>query len=194
MAPFELGQLHLAVHARHFPFRAGLGRHHGHAVSHGHGNDIGQVVLALRIIVRQGRQPAPQVARGRDDDAAIDLLDGAFLGVGVFFLDDAANFAIDTHDAAQPEGVGLHHGQDRQLVAAGCLDQAAQRVGAGQRHVAVEDQRGRIVGQQRQRLHHGVARAQLGLLQRRGDGIVGADILLLDHGGHRCAPMTVNNA
>src|SRR5476649_2349523 len=190
MNALELGQLHLAVDASHFPLCAGLGRHDAHAVADGLGHDVGQVILALRVVVRQGRQPAFQVRGRRDHDAAVDFLDRP-LGVGgVLFLDDGDNIAVFTDDATQSVGIILHHGQDAKLVATGRLDQAPQRGGRRQRHVAVQDQRRHAVVQFRQRLHDGVAGAQLRFLQCGGDrfGLFGEQIQ------HRCAPMSVNHA
>jgi hypothetical protein len=53
-AALQVGQLHGAVDTQHFGLVVGLGGHHRHAFGHGHGDDIGQVVLALRVVVLQG--------------------------------------------------------------------------------------------------------------------------------------------
>jgi hypothetical protein len=60
-------------------------------------------------------------------------------------------------------------GEQAQSVGAGSLEQAAQRVGPGQRHVAVQDQRGRSIVEMRQRLFHRVAGAELRRLARPGE-------------------------
>ncbi len=182
--------MHLAVHAGHFPLRRRLGRDDRHAVRHRHGDDVGQVVLTLGVVVLQRAQPLLQ-ARGRHhQNAAVDLFNGTFGFVRVFLLDDAHNFAVFTDDAAEPGRIVLHHGQDAQLVVAGHVHQRLQRGGSGQRHVAVQYQSGGAVVQFRQGLHDGMAGAQLRFLQ------CGGDLFRLhrQHLQHRSAPMSVNHA
>ena len=112
----------------------------------------------------------------------------------ILFFDDADDLAIFSHHAAQAERVGLLHRQNAQLVAAGRLHQAAQRVGGGQGHVAVQDQRWLRIVKLGQRLHDGVAGTQLRFLQGGVDAGVVTVILPRDHLRHRCAPMPVNHA
>ena len=78
-----------------------------------------------------------------------------------------------THDAAITGGVGHLQGQEGQtagvvgvLVFTGLAggNKLAQGVGPGQWHIAREHQHQRVVGQQRQRLLHGVAGAELRFL------------------------------
>ena len=176
VAAFQLGQLHLAVDAGHFPFRRRLGRHDRHPIGHRLGHDIGQVILALGIVVLQRRQPFLQVPGGGDNDAAVNFADGPLVGAGVFFFDDAADLAMLAHDAAQAERIGLLDGQDGQLVGAGGGHQALQRGRAGQRHVAVQDQGGGAVIELGHGLHDGVAGAELGFLQGSIDGRMGARV------------------
>ncbi len=190
----ELGQLHLAVHARHFPFAGRLARDDRHAVGHGLGDDVGEVVLALGIVVGQRRQPLLEVAGRNRHDAAVDFLDGAF-GLGrVFLFDDAHDLAVFTHDAAQPEWIGLLDGENAQLVATSGLDQAAQRGDGGQRHVAVQHDRRLVVVQLRHGLHDGVTGALLRFLQRGIDRAAGGFCHCCDHLWHRCASMSINHA
>jgi hypothetical protein len=194
VAALEFGQLHLAVHAGDFPFGRRVRGHHRHAAGDRLGHDVGQVVLALRIVVLQRAQPAVQVA-GRDHhDAAVDFLDRALFRRRILFFDDAHDLAILADDAAQAEGIVLHHGQDRQLVIAGRLDQALQAGAGGQRHVAVQHQGRRVVVDLGQGLHHGVAGAQLGLLQGGIDDDAGLRSPFVNRTRHRCAAVPVNHA
>ena len=191
---FQLRQLHLAIDARHFPHGSRVGRGDGHAIGDGLRDDIGQIVFPLRIVVRQGRQPLFELHGGRDHDAAVDLLDGALFWRGILFLDDAHDGAVLAHDAAQAEGIVLFHGQDGQLVLAGGLHQLLQGGGAGQRHVAVQDQGRYAVIEQGHGLLHRMAGTQLlrllGSVDRQGmAGLVAVE--QLQHGG---APMPVNHA
>jgi hypothetical protein len=95
-------------------------------------------------------------------------------GRGVLGFDDGAHGDVAialrraAHDAAVGAGVvaGVHR-QQRDLVLAAQRDQAPHGLGAHQRHVAVQDQRQAIVRQQRRRLLHGVAGAQLRFLAHR---------------------------
>jgi hypothetical protein len=60
---FEFGQLHLAVHAEHFPFALGCVVPDRHAVGDRHADDVGQVVLLLRVVVRQAAEPFGEARR-----------------------------------------------------------------------------------------------------------------------------------
>ena len=77
------------------------------------------------------------------------------------------------HDCAHdpPVSIGLLEidGEQAQALGAGGLEQAAQRVGPGQRHVAIQDQGGHGVVEMRQRLHHRMAGAELRRLARPGE-------------------------
>src|SRR3990172_596430 len=76
--------------------RAGYGDSGGR----GEGDDAGEVVLALGVVVRQPREPGFQLRRGHDHDAGVHLPD-RLLGVGrVLLLDDARNRAGFAHHAA----------------------------------------------------------------------------------------------
>jgi hypothetical protein len=137
---FQLGQLDLAVDAQHFPLAFGLRGAHRQAFGHRQRDDVGQVVLALGIVVLQFAQPVGQTGRRNGHDAGIDLTDGLLLGRRILFLDDADHVAGGvTDDAAVAGRVGKIDRQHRQPVLAS-LQQALQRGHGGQRHVAVKDQ------------------------------------------------------
>jgi hypothetical protein len=138
------------------------------SVSDGGSDDVGQVVLALGVVILQRPHPARQRLRGRGHDAGVDLSDGALLGVGVLVLDDAAHGFAVAQDAAVAGGVGQIDGQQCQPLAGADLGQRPGRRAADQRHVAIEDQRcAGLVTEQRQRLQHGVSGAQLRHLAHR---------------------------
>ena len=64
VAAFQVGQLQRAVDAQHLGL-AGRGRgHHRHAFGHRHRDDVGQVVLALCVVVLQRHHPARERAVG----------------------------------------------------------------------------------------------------------------------------------
>ena len=134
------------------------------------------------------------MARRDAHDAAVDFADRALEVARILFLDDAHDAAVFAHDAAQAEGIGLFDGQNAELVVAGGLDQAAQRLFRGQRHVAVQHQGRRIFIQLRHGLHHGVTGSQLRLLQGGVDGSAAIERQLADHLQHRCAAVPVDHA
>ena len=97
-------------------------------------------------------------------------------------LDDAADLAGGVaHDAAVAGGIVQHLGEHGGAIAARG-QQAAQRVGLHQRHVAVQHQRHIVLAvaleQQRHGLLHGVAGALLRLLQREVQAFLAAKRLL----------------
>ncbi|MNN18701.1 hypothetical protein D3C81_1319180 [compost metagenome] len=165
----HLGQLDLAVDAQRLPQGRRLGGDDLHALVGGALDGVREVVLTLRVVVAQRGKPAAQVAGRADDDAGVDLADGADLVAGILLFDDAHDVAGGvTYDAPVSGRIGHLDGQHAQALGAGCMDQGLERGGGGQRHVAVEHQRGLAVIEQRQRLHHGVAGAKLlGLLGER---------------------------
>jgi len=134
------------------------------------------------------------VARRDAHDAAVDLADRTLGLAGILFFDDTHDAAVLAHDAAQAERIGLLDGQDAELVVAGGLDQAAQRLLGGQRHVAVQHQGRRVFIELRYSLHHGMAGAQLRLLQGGVDGSATVQRQLAHHLRHRCAAVPVDHA
>src|SRR5690606_25089163 len=82
--------------------------------------DVGEVVLALGVVVAQGRQPAAQVGGRGGDHAGVDQAHGALGGIGVLLLDDGLHAAVVTEqDAAIAGRVVQGFGQHRQAVAGG---------------------------------------------------------------------------
>jgi hypothetical protein len=96
----QLGKLQLAVDAFGLPGRIRMRGRHRHAFGNGQGDDVGQVVLALRVAVAQRRQPARQSGGRRDEDAGVDFADRALGIVGILLFDDAGHLAADPDDAA----------------------------------------------------------------------------------------------
>ena len=164
----QLGQLQGAVHARHLQGIGDAVGHHGHTVGHGHGDDVGEVVLALGVVVGEPREPGREQARRDGHDAAVHLGDGALRIGGVFVLNDALHGAVGiAHDAAVAGGVGQRDGEQRQPLATTGGHQCAQGVGLGQGHIAREDDRCAIGREMGHGLLHGVAGAQLRFLAHK---------------------------
>jgi len=87
--PLELGELRLAVDAERLPGGPGLHRAHRDAFADGGRDHVGQVVLALRVVVAEAREPAREMPRRQDHDPGVHLAQGAFGRSGVLLLDDA---------------------------------------------------------------------------------------------------------
>src|SRR5581483_7698052 len=160
--PFQVGELAFAVYAEDLPGRARLARHDLDALRDRHGDDVGQIVFALRVAVLQAREPPGEQARRGGQDAGVDLAYRRLLGGRVLLFDDALDLAQRmTHDAAVAARVGKLRGKQRDARRPALRKQIAQRLRARERDIAVEHQYQRILGDARQRLLHGMARAEL---------------------------------
>ncbi|MNP11439.1 hypothetical protein D3C76_1036250 [compost metagenome] len=165
----QFGELDAVVGAQDFHGVLRLRGGHAQAVRHGHGDDVGEVVLALGILVRQAAEPAGQAFPRHCQDAGIALADRALLGGSVLLLDDRPHLAgIVAQDPAVAGRVGQFHGEQGQLLRGGLLQQAFQGRLLDQRHVAIENQHP-LGLEERQRLRHGVAGAELLGLQHEVD-------------------------
>ena len=102
---------------------------HRHAVAHGKCDHVGQVELALRVVVVQRLHPVTQAPGGRSEKAAVDLPDAALPGSGVLLLDDGADVAaVILEDAAIAGGIVQRGGQHGQITGRGDSEQLLQRV------------------------------------------------------------------
>ena len=102
-----------------------------------HRDDIGQVVLLLRIVVREFAEPGFQGAGRGNQNACIHFLNGAFTFTGVFLLNDANDALIGTNNSAVAGRVFQIDRQHGELFIAGFVDQRLQSLGSGERHIAV---------------------------------------------------------
>ena len=131
-------------------------------------DELGEVVLALGVVGGEGRQEAAQPGRVEHVEADVDLGDRELVGRRVARLDDARQVAVRRRASrAVVDGVGQHDrgdGRPRRTVDV-VAAQAGQQLGAGQRHVAVQDHDVAVeVGERDHAGPHGVAAAQaLGL-------------------------------
>ena len=162
----ELGQLPLVVHAQHFRRRRRDHGIHFQARPHRRNDHVGEVVLALRVVVLQLREPLPQPAGRHAHQARVAFVDRAFLRVGVLVLDDAHDVAgAVPDDAAVARRVGQHHAQYRDRLLARFRHEPGQGLELHQRHVAVEHEHEMIVRDLRHGLRHRMSRAVLLRLQ-----------------------------
>ncbi|MNF93226.1 hypothetical protein D3C84_758940 [compost metagenome] len=163
--PFKFGKLLAVIGALHFHGVVRmLGGHH-QTIAHGHGNDVGQVVLALGVVIGETAHPVAKTGKRQRQNAGIAFGDLAFGFVGIFLFDDGRHFTcVITNDAAVTGRVIQFDGQQAQLLRPHLLEQALQGVDLDQRHIAVEHQHG--VGlNERHGLSNGVAGTQLFILQ-----------------------------
>ena len=165
-AALKFGQLHGAVDAGHLRGVGDLVRGHRHTVGHGHLDDVGEVVLALRIFVVQPAQPVAQQARGQGHDAAVNFGDGALGLAGVLVLNNRQHSppGRSAHNAAVAAGLRQGQREQGQLPAVAKGQQRLQSGGLGQGHVAGQNERDAVILKLGQGLLHRMAGAQLRLL------------------------------
>ena len=113
--PLGLDQLGAIVHATHLSRVGRERRFDGHAVGDRHRNRIGQVVLLLRVVRAERRDPARERAGRRGHHAGVDLVKRALVRRGVAVLDDGPDAAgAVAHDATQPTRIGGLRGEKPQ--------------------------------------------------------------------------------
>ena len=126
---------------------------------------VGEVVLALGVAGADLVERVPESRQLEDVAARVDLLQGAFLGRAIAFLDDAEEPAGRVaEDAAETRGV-VQDGRPQQagrLVVLLAVEQVGQRLRTQERLVADQDQRGpSIAGKQRPANLDGMTGAKL---------------------------------
>ena len=160
--PLERRELHTIVDAEHLFDRFRRHRADRQPVLDRAGDDIGEVVLALRVVVAQALEPAPQLSGAGGEDPGVDLDDVALLAARILFFDDAANAPARVPDnSAIPARVVHHRGNECKALAAGQRRGFVQRGAVDERHIAVERQHRRVVGNARHCLCDGMAGAEL---------------------------------
>ncbi len=167
-APVELaaeaGQLHLVVDALGLPEVLDDVGAHRDAAAPGHGDDVGEVLLALRVVGADLGERRPQQRRVEGVDAAVDLADGPLLVGRVLLLDDGGDRpGVVAQEPAVAGRVIHRRGDDRHRVTARLVhrDELVQHLRAEQGHVAVgdDDGAGEVVGQGLEAALDGSARA-----------------------------------
>ncbi len=88
----KIGKLLAVVGALHFHGVVGLFGGHHQTVVDCHFNHVGQVVLALGVVVRQATGPVGQAIGRNRENAGVAFVDGALGFVGVLVLDDGETF------------------------------------------------------------------------------------------------------
>jgi hypothetical protein len=128
-------------------------------------DEIGEVVLALRVVRRERIERLEERRRRKRVDAAVDLADRALLARRVALFDNAhdlsGSIADDASVAVRIVELDGEHGR-RGASRVVRLEQPLQRGRLKQRNVRVEEQhRARLAREHRARLNQRVARAKL---------------------------------
>ena len=184
----RLGKLFLVVYSHYLCPAIGFDAVHLCAIVDRHRYDVGQVVLALGIVVTEIREPRAQLVGGTDQHAGVDLTDGFFLGPGVLLLDDAVYATALPDDASVARRVIHVDGQDRHVGFRRLFDQALTRRRGQQRHIAKQHEYAIAIGRFGHRLLHGMAGSQLLGLQHPPQAVV------LKRVAYGVAPVAVDDA
>ncbi len=102
---FRRGQLGLGVDPHHRVLGCEGGAH-GQPVGIGQADDIGEVVLALAVLVVHAREEPEQHRRGRGDHIGVAGVDGELIRQGVLGLDDPRKLVSLEHHPAVEAWVG----------------------------------------------------------------------------------------
>ena len=183
----QLRELPRIVRTLHFQRVMHMHHFGGAELRRGRSEHVGEVVLALGVVIAEVVEPAAQRLAIGDEDASVDGPDlQLFLG-GVLLLDHPCDVALGiTHDAAVAGGVVEVGDQHRQ--AARRVQQPAQCRGGDQRDIAIEDQHACVLRHFRHCLLYGMAGAeahglfrpvQVGLARQRVADFVAA--MAIDH-------------
>jgi hypothetical protein len=108
---------------------------------YGHGQDIGQVILALGVLVSEGLDPGPKQRRRGHEDPGVHFLNEALFIAGIFFLDAASQVTIGvSQDPSVASGVDESCGQESNpVVAEGEIEKAAEGLSSQERYVSIKD-------------------------------------------------------
>ena len=129
--------MRFAVDADGFGKIIGLAGDDLDTIGDGGGDDVGQVILTLGIVVGECCQPCAQFGGRGHQDAGIDFLDGELGGAGILLFDDAYQAALFAHDASVAGGVVEIDGQHTELVVTGGRQQTGKGGAGSEWHIAV---------------------------------------------------------
>ena len=166
----ELGQLTHVVGAQGFFGIPAAHRVDPGAVARGNLDTVGQVVLALAVVVAQPTEPAGQAIGIGGQDPAVDFGDARLGLIRVTLFADAHDTALNVAQNA-PVAVGIRGLETEYRQGRFEPGEFGQRCAAHQRHVARQHDHARRFGNSGHGLLHGMA---------------GAQALVL---GHRCNPV-----
>ena len=143
----DLGQLDAGVDAQALGGVVGGKRQHGTTGVAADLKHVGEIELALGVVVADLGQRVEQGASVETVEAGVALVDRRLLGRGVLLLDDALDLAVGiADDAAVAGGVVQLHGEHHHggVVLIAHLRQAGDSLGLDERAVAREHRQGTI--------------------------------------------------
>ena len=138
-----------------------------------HGDNIGDIELALRIVIVELRQPALQIRAVGNQDTGVNFLNLTLCFGGIFVLDNTGHFAVFTGNAAIAARIVQHHRQQTYSALRLGFAQTLQCFNGDQRYVAVQHQNVFIIREERRSLLHRMTGAQLFRLQHPVQVVVG---------------------
>ena len=143
----DLGQLDAGVDAQALGGVVGGERQHGAAGVAADLEHVGEVELALGVVIADPGQRVEQGAGVEAVEAGVALVDRRLIGRGVLLLDDALDLPVGiADDAAVAGGVVQLHGEHHHggVVLVAHLCQAGDGLGLDERAVAGEHRQGTV--------------------------------------------------
>ena len=158
------------VDAAHFTFVIDNLCRDRNAFGNRHRDDVGQVVLALRVMRNKLRDPTGEEGGRRGDEAGVDLVDRTLRRRRVAILDDRCHAArAVSHDAPEPARFGHARRQNTDVATPRMIDNRRKPCGGRERHVGQTHQRHSVVGHRLQRHARSIAGAARRLLTNEDD-------------------------
>jgi len=139
---------------------------HRNAVVNRHRDYVGQIILALRIVVAKIRQPDPQLVCRTDHHTRIDFPHRFLIRSRIFFLNNATDATGFTNNSPIAGRVIHVDRQDSQVVRRCFVEQSLAGRRQEQRHITKQYQDAVGVRRVRNRLLQRVAGTELFRLQR----------------------------
>ncbi len=170
----QRGELHPIVDAGNQRAVVDVFAVHDQAVLANDRHHVGQIALALRVVLAQPAQRRAQCGEVECVHTGVDFADFSLRRGGVGLLDDRDHLAVlGTQDASVPGRVGQCRGEHRHRRPAGAVagDKVSQRVGVEKRNITRgdDDNAVELGGKRRQAARRGVAGAELLVLHRYVD-------------------------
>src|SRR4051812_2852816 len=135
----ELGQLRFAVHAQNLEQLGRLPSTNRRPVGDRERHYVGQVELALRVVIADFGQPPFELGSRRSENSGVDFRNTFLRGGGIALLDDAAHFTALSYDASVAGWIWRRGSNQQQSVLA--VQHALQGRRSDEWNVAVEHQR-----------------------------------------------------
>ena len=155
-------QLQPIVDPQHFAAGAGQERCDAHAILDCQGDDVSEIVLALRVGILELLEPALERPGREHHDAGVAFAQLALADAGIAFLDNAQHLTVAAaHDATITGRWCEISGQQADALGAGRREQRLEGCRADQWHIAVENEHAVRIRQMRRGLLHRMSGTEL---------------------------------